>query len=151
MISSQSRSQQPDPSWKLILVGYDGSNPAIRAVSFAMNLAVLTHAEILLLHAVEHSGDVIEPVTDEEIQYRQRAYKEVLDTFIQEGLRHGVTIQSVTQEGNPVQAILDTATMKNADMIVLGTQGRRGAEKVLLGSVSSGVMAGASIPVTLIR
>jgi nucleotide-binding universal stress UspA family protein len=116
-----------------------------------MNLAVLTHAEILLLHAVEHSGDVIEPVTDEEIQYRQRAYKEVLDTFIQEGLRHGVTIQSVTQEGNPVQAILDTATMKNADMIVLGTQGRRGAEKVLLGSVSSGVMAGASIPVTLIR
>lgn len=142
---------QAKAPWKLILVGYDGSASGARAVAFAIDLAALTHAEVLLLHAVEQPIDVIEPVTEEEIGARRIVDEETLEALVQEGERKGIQVRREIREGNPVQILLDAASHSRADLIVVGTRGLRGTAKILLGSVSSGVVAGAKVPVTVLH
>lgn len=137
--------------WKLILVGYDGSASGARAVAFAMDLAALMHAEVFVLHAAEQPVDVIEPVTEEEMGARRVVDEEALRALARDAERGGIKVRWEIREGNPVQVLLDAATESSADLIVVGTRGLRGTPKVLLGSVSSGVVAGAKVPVTVLH
>lgn len=138
-------------SWRTIVVGYDGSASAARAVAFAMDLAARTGAEVRLVHAVEDPGDVVQPETDEAIRSRHRVDEEVLADMIREGEHRGVRIQGAILEGPPVATLLKVASDEGANLIVVGTRGLRGAAKVLMGSVSSGVVAGAKVPVTVVH
>jgi nucleotide-binding universal stress UspA family protein len=116
-----------------------------------MDLAELTHAEVLLVHAAEQPIDVIEPVTEEETGARRVVDEETLAALAQEGERRGIRVHRKIREGNPVQILLDAASQTQADLIVVGTRGLRGTAKILLGSVSSGVVAGAKAPVTVLH
>jgi nucleotide-binding universal stress UspA family protein len=140
----------PGGSWKVIVVGYDGSVSSAHAVGYALRLAEFTRSEVFLVHAVEHPVDLIEPVTDEALQTLRRVDEETLAALEREGSRRGLSVRCEVREGHPVEAILGAATERRADLIVVGTRGLRGAAKVLLGSVSSGVVAGARVPVTIV-
>ncbi len=138
-------------SWKVIVVGYDGSASAARAVSFALALAARTGAAVRLVHAVDHPPDVIEPVTEEELRVRQRVDEEVLENLGREGARWGVTVESEIRDGPAAHVIVDAAARARADLIVVGSRGLRGASRLLLGSVSSAVLAASELPVTVVR
>jgi nucleotide-binding universal stress UspA family protein len=63
----------------------------------------------------------------------------------------GVDIRPLAVRGAPEQAIIDAAAREKADVIVMGTHGRRGAARLLLGSVAARVVATAPCPVLTIR
>lgn len=63
----------------------------------------------------------------------------------------GVPTAFLVWEGDPGEAIVDAATAEHADLIVLGTHGRRGVERSLLGSVSDHVVRHAPCPVVVVR
>ena len=63
----------------------------------------------------------------------------------------GVAVESVVRFGDPVVEILDEAEAFGADLIVVGTAGRSGIGRVLLGSVAERVFAKAPVPVMLVR
>jgi nucleotide-binding universal stress UspA family protein len=87
-------------------------------------------------------------------------------TFRQESLKHGQEIvkraeealrkagfqvQAAVEEGDPKSTILDHAARWNADLIVMGSHGRKGADRFLMGSVSDAVTRHARCSVQIVR
>ena len=65
---------------------------------------------------------------------------------------HAVTVKGSVVEGHSIyQAILDTAEALNADLVVMGSHGRRGLEKLVLGSVTAQVLSHAHVSVLVVR
>ena len=65
--------------------------------------------------------------------------------------RPGVTVRNVVGEGEPANAIINTAVDRNADLIMIASHARKGVSRWLLGSVSGKVIGRAPIPVMLVR
>jgi len=63
----------------------------------------------------------------------------------------GYKTQTAVEEGDPKSKIIDQATQWNADLIVLGSHGRKGFDRFLLGSVSESVSRHASCSVEIVR
>ena len=70
-----------------------------------------------------------------------------INAFIESERTPGVAIEAVVRQGNPAAEILDQVTSMNADLLVIGTHGRSGFERLLLGSVAEKVLRKASCPV----
>jgi nucleotide-binding universal stress UspA family protein len=60
-------------------------------------------------------------------------------------------LESVVSEGYPSSALLDVAKKKQADLIIMGSHGRTGLKKLLLGSVAEAVVQEAVTPVMIVR
>jgi nucleotide-binding universal stress UspA family protein len=63
----------------------------------------------------------------------------------------GIEVQSLLCEGDPPEVIVDVANGKKADLIVLGTYGRKGINRLLMGSVTSQVVVNAGVDVLVVR
>jgi nucleotide-binding universal stress UspA family protein len=63
----------------------------------------------------------------------------------------GIEIESYVHEGEPPEVIAKTAQDKNADLIAMGTHGRRGIKRFIMGSVTSGVIGNASCDVLVVK
>jgi nucleotide-binding universal stress UspA family protein len=65
--------------------------------------------------------------------------------------KEGVAVKAFVLSGRPADAIIETAQEKNADLIVLGSHGRTGVERLLMGSVAERVIVLASCPVLVVK
>ena len=65
--------------------------------------------------------------------------------------RAGYTVQTAVEEGYPKSKIIDQATQWNADLIVVGSHGRKGIDRFLVGSVAEGVARHAPCSVEIVR
>ncbi|MFP8954249.1 universal stress protein [Natrialbaceae archaeon A-arb3/5] len=136
-----------------ILVPMDGSDPAHAAVEHA----VATHSddEIIVLHVINPSppsygGDV--PYNyDQIVETAKKNAEGLLDTAREIGDEHGVSIETETTVGTPARGIVEFAAENDIDQIVLGSHGRTGVSRVLLGSVAEQVVRRATVPVTVVR
>jgi nucleotide-binding universal stress UspA family protein len=61
------------------------------------------------------------------------------------------TIETIVEFGQPVETIQDAADARGVDQIVIGSHGRAGLQRIIVGSVAENVMRGVSIPVTIVR
>jgi nucleotide-binding universal stress UspA family protein len=107
-------------------------------------------ARLILLHVkppeiVYGEGYVLPP--DPEVVRKE--LQEQLDRLQPPG--PGLRVERVLREGNPVQGILDTARETRPDMIVLGTHGRTGVSRLLMGSVAEAVLRKAPCPVLTVK
>ena len=139
---------------KNVLIALDFSDPSVNALRYAQALArhfegtlhVLHVLEDPLLHAAALGGFV--PAVWDSLGAEKAA---------QDHLRRAVPpaagdrVEHVTRIGNPFLEIVGYARERNIDLIVLGTHGRRGVRRLLMGSVSEGVLARTSKPVLLVR
>ena len=77
---------------------------------------------------------------------------EAISTARQVFESQGITVTGSVVEGHSIyQAILDTADSLNADLVVMGSHGRRGLEKLVLGSVTAQVLSHAHVSVLVVR
>jgi nucleotide-binding universal stress UspA family protein len=147
------------PSLAKILVPVDGSEHALRAVRVASEMASKYNADLILLSVVASPGfALVGPVgapADLSDYYKvgneeARAAVEKAAVVAKEaGVRStGKVVQPVTSAG---EAIVEFATSEKVDMIVMGTRGLGGFKKLVLGSVSSGVVAGSPCSVLVVR
>ena len=130
---------------KRILFPTDLSEHAHAALPHAINLAALEGGELHLLHVMTLHGPtsaLMEELTGEE------QARDALD-----GLQTGESrvIRSVTRAVAPSPAILDYADINDVDAIVMGTHGRRGFRRMMLGSVTEEVIRLGRWPVLSIR
>jgi len=146
--------------YKHILVAVDGSDTSKMALNEAMKLASDQHATIRLVHV----ADLIPTYTDLEIPSQVVQYQEALREIGQKVLAecHALTEKSGIQADTrlriietPGEHIYDAveaeAIQWPADLIVIGSHGRRGIRRFILGSVAEGVMRVATKPVLLVR
>ncbi len=146
-----------------ILVAVDGSEGSARASEVAVDLAERLDAQLFVLNvyrgypeymtlfprAPSPSGDAIRAYES----YARKAALEVVGRTLSMAEKKGVKAKPQTSGtvGSVVQAITDYATSEKIDLIVMGTRGMGGFKRMLLGSVSSGVVTHAQCAVLVVR
>jgi len=135
-------------------------SPASRAAfSMALRLTKATGGELTILHVLLSPASMFVAggyVSEEtwnliETDLRSRADQE-MDALVKEAVDAGVRATSQFVDGGiPAEEIVRAAEHDKTDILVLGTHGRTGVMKVLLGSVASRVVATASCPVLTVR
>ena len=142
--------------YKRILVPVDGSTTSNRGLREATGLARQHGARVRLLHVVDESVLALAPevgvvdITDSLVE----AGKKVLKNAQAVAERQGVKAEIALREnlvGRVADAILNEARKWRADLIVMGTHGRRGISHMLLGSDAEGVLRSSPVPVLLVR
>jgi len=141
-----------------ILVPIDGSPTSERGLDEALKLARLTHARVMLLHAIDLAAVTVSPeggaavaalydtLRDggEALLSRTAAAVKNLDIPVE-------TVLLDTLEGRVSDLVNDQARKWRADLIVIGTHGRRGFNRFLLGSDAEQIVRSAPVPVLLVR
>lgn len=135
---------------KTILHPTDFSKPSDHALRFACALARDYQARLLLLHVVEppvyygELGMTVPLPADFHASLHQRLAHLVPSAC-------GLLVETILVEGNASQQILRVAAEHHCDLIVLGTHGRTGLSRVLLGSVAEEVIRHSLLPVLTLK
>jgi nucleotide-binding universal stress UspA family protein len=143
--------------FKVILCPIDFSEFSVRAYRHALSLAEHYRARLVAHHVVElwqHpavSFAATAALLDEYCQSLRENGKEKLREFVKKHTHNEIQPELVVDEGMAADAILAFAKEKKADLIVMGTHGRRGYDRLMLGSVTDRVMRRAPCPVLAVR
>ena len=133
-----------------LLVATDFSASSKAALRTAVVLAKRLNARVVLVHATEPSGSSqSDPLRVVELSRKRSAQQ--LQNIISASRADEVITDKVVITGNPVEVILDQAKHQKADLIVVGTHGRRGMKRLVLGSVAEAVVRGAACPVFAVK
>jgi nucleotide-binding universal stress UspA family protein len=137
-----------------ILIPTDGSDYSMRAAEYGISIAKMLDAQIMVVYVIDEVVlDQFSKVTERENveqelkQDGQRYIKYILGLAEKEGVKDG----SLLAKGTPFEQIVNLAKELNMDLIVMGTYGRKGAEKVLIGSVAERVIEYSPCPVLVIK
>ena len=139
-----------------VLYATDFSPTSRRAHDTAIALAKLAHARITILFVLAPvilvPGQYVDAQTMVALQNRARELsKQQLAVLATRARKAGVRVAVLLREGDPPDQIVRVARSKKADLIVMGTHGRRGLPKLFLGSVAGRVVAAAPCPVVTVR
>ena len=133
-------------------------SPASRpAFARAVAEARADGAELWLVHVLSTVAPVtgneyMSPTTYAEIQRSMQAYGQAqLDKLVAKAKASGVRVHGLLLEGSAVDGIVRAARSKRADVIVMGTHGRTGLARLLMGSVAQRVVGTAPCPVLTVR
>jgi nucleotide-binding universal stress UspA family protein len=147
--------------FKRILVAVDGSETSERALREGVRLAKEQHARLRLVHVVDELTAARErPATPREFWKAVReAGVRILESARARAAKDGIEPETKLLEirtfGSLVRRvpnlIVDEANRWRADLVVIGTHGRRGMSKLLLGSVADGVVRTSATSVLLVR
>ncbi len=140
-----------------ILVPVDGSPTAAVAVNKAAALAKVFNSQVTAVYVIDPY-----PFTGvgADFAYGQAQYLTAATTEAHTALdavktlmeQAGVAVEIVVGEGHSVHnGIMEAAKATGADLIVMGSHGRKGLEKLVLGSVTQRVLADSLIPVLVVR
>ena len=145
-----------------ILVAVDASPAAARGLDAALDLAADQNAFLIVLHVIDEmsckplgcelgvADDLVEGYVD-----RLRDYGgKLLADVAARARRRGITYETVLVDTGGLgigEAILAQARLLDADIVVLGTHGRRGLRRLLMGSDAETVLRNARVPVLLVR
>lgn len=151
------RITEDDTLPKRIVVPLDGSDFSFRAAKYAVKLAKMANAEILFMHAVvnppyaefRRAGITIAGYVEEAKRLSETWYKEVGDLSSKNGV--GFSVETILDVVSAADSIVTYAKNNKADLIVIGTRGRSGLKRFVLGSVASGVVTHASCPVLVTK
>jgi nucleotide-binding universal stress UspA family protein/predicted phosphoribosyltransferase len=130
-----------------ILVPYDFTSPSKRACDYALELAASVGATLCLVHVVERFDITLSSAEHASLV---NATKHELERVVRLLRPHVRDVEMVVVEGTPWQEIERAARERDVDMIVMGTHGRRGIARALLGSVAARVLRTANVPIVTV-
>lgn len=141
--------------FKKILVPVDGSPTANQALDYALKMAKADQAEVRLIYCIDELSLLSShEYTGEMAQMARQSGHDILQNGL--ALAHAAGVKADTRlierAGQRLgESVADAAADWGADLIVLGTHGRRGLGRVLLGSGAEQVMRSARVPVLMVR
>ena len=141
--------------FKDILLPTDGSRGAAEAVNCAVAIAKKFDSTIHVLFVVEPPrfqdigataamNDILRAIREAGQDIVRETVKLIQDSGV-------IAVEEVLREGHPAEEILNYARESGMDLIVMGTHGRRGLGRLLLGSVTEEVVRTSEIPVLTVR
>ena len=144
--------------YKRILVPVDGSAASNGGLEQALNLSRTSHARLRILNVVDKTMlPASEPVpvdhNEEFVRFLKTSGRKALDAAAAAASNKHVTAECAqrTTTDRVSDVILSEAKKWKADMIVMGTHGRRGLSRLILGSDAERVLRDAPVPVMLVR
>lgn len=145
---------------KRILLPTDGSENAERAGEYAISLADLSGADIIVLNVIDTyyleaipQPDIRENI-DQELREEGRRAVEKFQKKIEDDQCNGkcknVEFKIIIKEGKPAEVILKTIEEEGIDQVVIGKSGKHGFERFLLGRTTDRVVRESKVPVNVI-
>ncbi len=137
--------------YKTLLVGFDDSQASKAAIAEAANWVKRHGGKVILVHAVYFDSEefgIAPTQLDKRLQHGEKVCLETKKRITDE---FGIDVKSLLCEGEPPEVILSMAAEKKADLIVLGTYGRKGLNRLLMGSVTSQVIVNSPVDVLVIK
>jgi len=145
---------------KKILLPTDGSENAIKAGEYAISLADISGAEIIILNVIDTSylnaipqPEVRESVDEElrnDMENAVKRFEETIEENQCNGTCKNISFKVLLKEGNPSDIILKTIDDEGIDQVVMGKSGKKGLEKFLLGRTTDKVIKESKVPVNVI-
>ena len=140
--------------YKKILIATDGSEPARSALEHALLLASEQQAEVQVIHVYEPLRHIAMQGMAELPRFLREEEEHALEHAAERARALGVRATTATVDAagrRPADVIVAEAVARGADLIAIGSRGRRGMQRMLLGSVAEGVARSATVPVLMIR
>ncbi len=140
--------------YKNVLIPTDGSDIAEMAVKHGIGLAKALGIKVYGLYVIDTSafiGVPTEAVWENMKNLLEDEGKRALGMIEKMAGESGVEHEIILSEGPPYKNIIQTAEEKEIDLIVMGTAGRRGLDRFLLGSVAEKVVRTAPCPVMVVH
>jgi nucleotide-binding universal stress UspA family protein len=139
-----------------ILLPIDGSDASLKAARYAVRIAKLLDADITCIHVI-YSPHLLRGMNPALValyfsraeRHAKKWIRDVKQMAKKEKVR--MTSEIIIDSLSVPNSIIEYAAKHRADLIVIGTRGRTGARKLLLGSVATAVMMHAKCPVLLVR
>lgn len=134
---------------KRIFIATDFSDTSKEAFNQAVQLARQMDATLLLAHVIEPidmAASHLEPFGFLELRLQQR-----LDRMVQPVREEGLLVETHLLKGDPAAEITKAAGDLQCDLIVMGTHGRTGVPRLLMGSVTERVLRTSPVPIVAVR
>jgi nucleotide-binding universal stress UspA family protein len=154
VLTVRSADRVADAPFAIALVALDDSEPADAAAAVAARLARTAAAKVVACHAVDttqlYENAVAYGFDPEQLgdEMRQEAAGIVKNALARASLAPDTAIAIV--DGDPVGAVIAAAEQQHATVIVVGTHGRRGLRRFVLGSVAESILRASDIPVLVV-
>ncbi len=138
---------------KKIIVPTDFSNQAEHALKFAVDVAVKSKGEILLMHVVDLpmlKDSILSPsiyVDDSIVKASTALAQKGFDKALAKYAESGVKIKTTVEYGNPAMSVIRTIEDNKADLVVMGTKGATGLKEMFIGSNTEKIVRGSRVPV----
>ncbi len=138
---------------KKIGVGIDGSNISFKALEEGISLAQKFDAEVVAIHVLPVPRDIAElggAITELEGELRNQA-EAIIAQAESKAKEVGVKFNGVVLSGNPVDMLIEYAQKEGLDLLIVGYHGRSKLSELLMGSVTSKLLALSSVPLLVIK
>ena len=133
----------------------DGSDQSQHALEHV--LSEHADARITVLHVIDPARATygaqagIPPSSEEWFEAEEARAEKLFENVREQAREAGVDVTTTTQVGQPSRTIVEYAEDHDVDHVVIGSHGRRGLSRVLLGSVAELVVRRSPVPVTVVR
>ena len=139
-----------------ILTAVDFSENSDYAFDYALTLASQFNAELTIIHVINEPVDLrgfyVPHISFEQLEKEiEESAVKMMDTFCSSKLGSFSNYKTVIATGIPYDEITAAATRIDASLIVIGTHGRTGLDRILFGSTAERVVRSASCPVLTVR
>lgn len=138
---------------KRILCPTDFSEASKNAIRYTNEFARTMNADVIFIHVVEPR-----PITtDMSVAYipietdLEKAAEEDLITLLEEEKDKGIAAKKIVLVGQPAETIIEQSKANDVDLIILGSHGRAGLTRLLMGSVAEAVLRKAPCPVLIVK
>jgi nucleotide-binding universal stress UspA family protein len=142
--------------YRKIMVATDGSEPVRKAVETAVEIAKISRAKLYAVYVVT-PGELSLPYPKDvgweraALEHFRTEGREATAYVENSGKAASVEVESVIMEGSPANEIIDFADKNDIDLIVVGTLGKTGIQRFLLGSVAENVVRHSKKAVLVVR
>jgi nucleotide-binding universal stress UspA family protein len=148
-------------TFKKIMIATDGSAcsrlAADKGIEFARlsggtvyAVHVLTNAYLSAMDGESYSSMGMNPWESLKEEFQKKG-QEAIDYIKDRGEMKGVNVESVLLEGNPSEELIRYAEEKNMDIVIMGTLGKTGVDRLLLGSVTGNLVRHSKVPVMVVK
>ncbi|MDD3043786.1 MAG: universal stress protein [Methanosarcinaceae archaeon] len=142
-----------ETTFKKIMVATDGSELCKKAVEKGIELSRLSGAKLYAVYVIVPTTHSARDFGWEKASMEHfRSEGEKATGFVEAAAKAaGVEVESVLLEGHPAEKIVEFAEQNNVEMIVMGTLGKTGLDRFMLGSVAENVVRHSKTPVLVVR
>jgi nucleotide-binding universal stress UspA family protein len=137
-----------------VLVPTDGSDAAEAAVNHAVAVAEACGAAVRVLSVVDTRALAAQSElapSDVMLESLEERSEHAVNEVAERCEAAGLSVETAIARGAPSRAVCEDAAENNADLVVMGTRGRSGLDRVLLGSVTERTVRHAPVPVMAVR
>lgn len=138
-----------------ILIATDGSETANEAADFGIEMVGCSGAKVFALYVIDvtpyRSVSLDKIWSKETLDEFEKAGHEATAYIEKIGKAAGVEVETRVLKGHPAEKIISFAEDNNIDMIIVGSLGKGGYERVVLGSVSEKIVRHSKVPVLVVR